>query len=263
MLRRLVILSALVLMQLGCSGSSPCDGSGGSATCTRVLFIGNSYTYVNDLPTMFATLATSGGHSVKTGMLAEGGATLADHAASAETATTLAAKRWNVVVLQEQSEIPSVDSFRQRQMYPAARQLVRMVRDAGAEPVFFLTWAHRDGWPENGIADYSSMQSAIDEGYLAIAGEQSAATAPVGYAWWTLLARDPRAGLWLDDGSHPTVEGTYLAACVFYTTIFRQSPQGLAYHAGLSADEAAIVQEIAAKVVLNDPARWGARTTAP
>jgi hypothetical protein len=256
MRRRLLILCALVLTQVGCSGN-PCSGSGTSASCTRVLFIGNSYTYVNDLPTMFATLAASGGHHVTTGILAVGGATLADHAASTETAARLASARWSIVVLQEQSQLPAADPFRQGQMYPAARLLVRMVRDAGAEPMFFLTWAHRDGWQQYGMADYSSMQAAIDDGYLTIAAEEKAAVAPVGYAWWTLLGREPGAGLWESDGSHPTVEGTYLAACVFYATIFRQSPKGLDYHAGLPDDEAATVQETAATVVPGDPARWG------
>src|SRR6266545_6669802 len=180
--RRLLILCALVLTQVGCSAGAACQSQGDSADCTRVLFVGNSYTYVNDLPAMFATLATSGGHSVETGMLAEGGATLADHAASADTAAMLASARWGVVVLQEQSEIPSINLLRQGEMYPAARRLVRMIRDAGARPIFFLTWAHRDGWPAYGMADYSSMQSAIDDAYLAIAGTQNAGVAPVGYA---------------------------------------------------------------------------------
>jgi len=81
---------------------------------------------------MFTSLAESGGHEVATGMLAQGGATLVDHVAAADTTTALASTHWNVVVLQEQSQIPSVDAFRQVQMYPAARQLVRMVRAAGA-----------------------------------------------------------------------------------------------------------------------------------
>jgi hypothetical protein len=258
MLRRLLILCALALALVGCSGGRPC-GSAGSAACTRVLFVGNSYTYVNDLPAMFATLAKSGGHDVETGMAAEGGATLTDHVDSGDAASNLTSARWGIVVLQEQSEIPSVDALRQSEMYPAARRLVRLVRAAGAEPIFFLTWAHRGGWPEYGMADYTSMQAAIDTGYLSIARDQSAAVAPVGYAWWTLLHGDPVAALWQDDGSHPTVEGTYLAACVFYATIFRQSPAGLAYHAGLPAAEAATVQETAATVVLGEPATWGLR----
>jgi hypothetical protein len=257
MLRPLVVLSALALVQIGCGGSSSaCDASGGSAACTRVLFIGNSYTYVNDLPTMFATLARSGGHDVKTGMVAAGGASLADQVASAGTASTLGSARWSDVVLQDQSEMPSVESLRQSEMYPAARQLVGLVRAAGAQPIFFLTWAHRDGWPENGLPTYGSMQSAVDDGYLTVAAEESATIAPVGYAWWTLVTQNPAAALWLDDGSHPTVEGSYLAACVFYATIFRQSPVGLAYRADLPADEAVTAQTIAADVVLNQAARW-------
>ena len=255
MLRRLLILGALAPTLAGCSGKRACDT--GSAACTRVLFIGNSYTYTNDLPHVFKALASSGGESVDTGMVATGGATLAMQAASADTATAMASKQWSVVVLQEQSEIPAIEEFRQQQMYPAARRLVSMVRGAGARPVFFLTWAHRDGWPENGLPDYASMQSAIDDGYLTIAAGQKTAVAPVGYAWWTLLAQEPAADLWLDDNSHPTPEGTYLAACVFYATIFDRTPVGLHYHAGLPADEAATVQEVASKVVLGDPAKWG------
>ena len=102
MLRRLLILCALVLTLLGCSGGAACDNPS-SAACTRVLFIGNSYTFVNDLPTMFATLASSGGHSVETGMVAEGGATFAEHATSADTAAKLASARWSIVVLQNRA----------------------------------------------------------------------------------------------------------------------------------------------------------------
>ena len=169
MLRRLLILGALALALTltGCSGKHGCDVN--STSCTRVLFVGNSYTFVNELPGMFAKLAGSAGVDVATTMVAEGGATLADHASAAETTAALASERWNYVVLQEQSEIPSIEQFRQQQMYPAARTLVGMVRGAGAVPIFFLTWAHRDGWPENGLTDYAAMQSAIDDGYLTIA----------------------------------------------------------------------------------------------
>jgi hypothetical protein len=241
-------------LQLGTGCPDPERTTG----CTRVLFIGNSYTTVNDLPSVFVNLARSGGHRVEAGTAAGGGWTLADHAGSSATAVKLASAKWDIVVLQEQSQIPSVDQFRQDQMYPAARRLVGTIRNQGARPLFYLTWAHRDGWPENGIANYASMQSAIDDAYLAIAADQRAAVAPVGYAWSTLLAQESPAALWQDDGSHPTAAGTYLAACVFYATIFRETPKGLGYHSSLSADEAARVQAVAAETVLADPTKWPA-----
>jgi uncharacterized protein DUF4886 len=233
-----------------------CPDAAQSPACTRVLFIGNSYTMVNDLPSMFVNLARSGGHRVEVGTAAEGGWSLADHAGSSVTAATLASANWDIVVLQEQSQIPSVEQLRQAQMYPAARRLIGAIRNQGARPLFFLTWARRDGWPENGMPDYASMQSAIDDGYLAIAADQHAAVAPVGNAWSALLRRDSPATLWQDDGSHPTVAGTYLAACVFYATIFRESPKGLGYHSNLSPDEATTLQIVAGETVLADPAEW-------
>jgi len=249
-----VVAAAMaILLVLGLSASAGCGLPTDSAPCTRVLFIGNSYTSVNDLPSVFADLARSGGHRVDAGRATADGARLADHASSSSTAAAMTSAKWNVVVLQEQSQIPAVEQFRQAEMYPAARALVASVRQAGAQPMFFLTWAHRDGWPENGLVDYRSMQSAIDDAYLAIAGEQHAAIAPVGYAWQAVLAHEASPGLWQDDGSHPTAKGTYLAACVFYAAIFRESPAGLTYRGNLSDVEASKLQEVAAATVLSDP----------
>ena len=233
-----------------------CPSQQRAPACTRVLFIGNSYTTVNDLPGVFAGLARSGGHRVETKSAAVDGWTLANHADSPATATALTASSWDIVVLQEQSQIPAIEDFRQTQMYPAARRLISSIRDRGARPLLYLTWGRRDGWPETGMPTYASMQSAIDDGYLAIAADQRVAIAPVGDAWATMVTRTPRMELWQDDGSHPSEAGTYLAACVFYATIFRESPKGLAYHGSLTAEVAAMIQSVAAETVLVDPGKW-------
>jgi len=242
----------IVTMNTGCPSEERVPA------CTRVLFIGNSYTTVNDLPGVFASLARSGGHRVETKSAAVDGWTLANHADAPATATALTAGRWDIVVLQEQSQIPAIEEFRQTQMYPAARRLISAIRNQGARPLFYLTWGRRDGWPQTGMPTYASMQSAIDDGYLAIAADQRVATAPVGDAWATLVARGAGGTLWQPDGSHPTEAGTYLAACVFYATIFRESPKGLGYHASLSPEAATMIQEVATDTVLADPAKWPA-----
>jgi hypothetical protein len=236
-------------------GPSPCVAQD-AAPCSRVLFIGNSYTYVNDLPTMFAALAGAGGHRVETGMAAEGGATLADQLNSSGTLDKLGSAKWDFVVLQEQSQIPASEQARVQQMYPAARLLVRRIEDAGARPIFFMTWAHRDGWPENGLPDYESMQVAIDDGYLGIARELGVPVAPVGYAWLLAHRQDPRLDLWQPDGIHPSMQGSYLAACVFYAAVFHESPEGLSYLADLPGQTARLLQTAAADAVLTRPEQW-------
>jgi hypothetical protein len=232
-------------------------GNGSNPTAVvKVLFIGNSYTMVNDLPSMFARLACAGGHRVEASMAASGGWTLANHAASPETLAKLKEQKWNFVVLQEQSQIPSQAAARTYTMYPAARQLTGQITASGARPVFFLTWAHANGWPEAGLPNYDAMQAQLAVGYLSIAQELRAPVAPVGTAWSATLTLAPHLQLWQADGSHPTSMGTYLAACVFYATLFRQSPAGLTYRADLSSSAAATLQQIAAETTLKDPQRW-------
>lgn len=245
-----------MLLTFPLTACAPRPGCSGAADCTRVLFVGNSYTFVNDLPTVFATLAASGGHDVDTGMDAQGGETLAQHAQDGNGLSQIDGGHWTYVVLQEQSEIPAIPSSRDASMYPAVRTLAARVRGAGAQPLLFLTWGHKAGEPDLGLRDFSAMQDALDDGYKRVAADQHTPIAPVGEAWFRLTQDEPGAALWQDDGSHPTAEGTYLAACVFYATIFHASPKGLTYHGDLSDDEAARVQQVAADTVLTDPARW-------
>jgi hypothetical protein len=251
-MKRFLFFVILLFVSCSCSPATKCKDSQ-DTSCTRVLFIGNSYTFVNDLPNMFAKLAKSGGHKVEVGMSAQGGWLLADHIQSRETLNLLNSKKWNIVVLQEQSQIPAVQQARSREMVPAARELVRKIRETGAIPIFFITWAHRQGMPENGMNDYESMQAQINYGYTSIAQELKAAVAPVGPAWLTAIKEYPELELWQADGSHPTEQGTYLGACVFYAVIFHESPEGLAYRANLSKENVKAIQAVASKTVLNMP----------
>jgi hypothetical protein len=232
-----------------------------SDACTRVLFIGNSYTSVNDLPGTFAAIARSGGRDVEVAMSAPGGATLADHVRSAATRAALVAQPWDVVVLQEQSVFPAVDGSRTGSFEPAVRSLVGSVMAIGARPLLLATWAHRDGAPGMGVPDYATMQARIDAAYAGIGRELGAGVAPVGAALTATHAADPAIDLWQADGSHPTAAGTYLAACVAYAAVFGASPLGLGGEDDLPDATRRTLQEAAAAIVLGDPSAWGLSPT--
>jgi hypothetical protein len=78
----------------------------------------------------------------------------------------------------------------------------------------------------------------------------------VGYAWFVVRQQDPGIELWQSDQSHPSQAGTYLAACVFYATLFDQSPVGLSYHGGLSDGDAHALQSAAGSSVLDLANEW-------
>jgi hypothetical protein len=256
---RSVAAGLLLAAALAGCGSSPAATCPADSSCVRVLFLGNSYTYVNDLPATFARLAASGGRQVETAMVAGGGETLDQHALSSESLARISSGPWTYVVLQEQSEIPAVPASRQYAMYPAARKLAAAIEAAGAIPMFYMTAAHRDGAPAYGITGYDAMQLAIDDGYTTIARELGVPVAPVGYTWFVVRRQNPDIDLWQSDGSHPSVAGTYLAACVFYAAIFRASPEGLGFDDGLPPDQARVLQAAAAANVVGLEAQWGLR----
>jgi len=215
--------------------------------CVRVLFLGNSYTYVNDLPAVFRRLALAGGQNVQTGMVANGGETLAQHAASPDSLGAIRGSSWQFVVLQEQSEIPAFTSAWQSQMFPAAETLVSDVRAAAATPILLETWAHRDGLPDEGL-DYAAMQVAIDTNYGELGRALGVTVAPAGQAWAAVLRLDPTTVLWQDDGSHPSSAGTYLVACALYARLFHVSPVGISDTEGLSSNLARALQTVAGQL---------------
>ena len=248
--RRILIgcLLCIIVFTSGCSTSAK-DPE------LRILFLGNSYTFVNNLPRALTELARSGGHEIGTEMSAVGGWTLAQHAQSQETLQRINGAKFDLVVLQEQSQIPADVQSRTAVMFPAVRTLVQQIRSAGAKPVLFATWTHRDGWPEKHIYGYESMQTEITAGYQEIAHELGVAVVPVGEAWRRAASGLAAEQLWQSDGSHPVEGGTYLAACVFYASLFHESPEGLSYQGALSDDLARTLQSVARQVVLSDSSR--------
>jgi hypothetical protein len=255
-LMRWVLCAAILVSVWMLLTSFTCLNLPGTQRCTNVLFIGNSYTAFNNLPAIFVALSRAGGHKVASQSLSEGGWTLAEHASAAETLSALNSRPWDYVILQEQSEIPAEAASREELMDPAARTLVNEIESTGSTPVFFLTWAHRDGLPAAGLEDYQAMQIALDQGYLEIARELQVEVAPVGAAWGSALETDPALTLWQADGSHPTPSGTYLAACVFYAVLFQESPLGLPPLAGISRSTARELQAAAENAVFTDPQQW-------
>src|SRR5262245_10775292 len=196
---------------------------------TRILFVGNSYTYFNDLPAIVETLARDGGHAIETRMVAPGGWRLKDHFEKGEARGVLHEGHWDFVVLQEQSTLGanvSIDGLPRvasdAVFRPWAEAWAREVAAAGAKPVFYLTWARKKS-PE----DQAFLTGAVRSAASATRSE----VAPVGPAWALARERRPSLELYIDDGSHPSPAGSYLAACTLYATLFRASPVGLSSRA--------------------------------
>ncbi len=185
-----------------------------------VLFVGNSYSF--GVPRAFSKLADAGGKKVRIGHSMFGGWSLARHVASEATLRKIRAGTWDVVVLQEQSEIPALPARkRAAAMFPPLRQLVTETRQHGAIPLLYQTWGRREGDKSISHDDFHAMNSRLRDGYQAASRNAGGVVVvPVGDAWEREISAGRGGGLFMDDGSHPSAAGNALTAELFYEAIF-------------------------------------------
>ena len=181
-----------------------------TARKVRILFIGNSFTTRNDVPALLAGLAANAeeGVSIESEIVAAGGASLRRHLNAGKAAELLKASAWDYVVLQEQSTLPVKNRLR---THENIRDFHELIRDTKARTVLYMTWA-RQKTPET--------QKELTAAYEEIGEEIGALVVPVGRAWEALLDNHPEVTLHDADGSHPSLTGSYLAACVFQWSLF-------------------------------------------
>ena len=229
----------------------------------KVLFIGNSYTEVNNLPLLVQQVAASVGETVDYESNTPGGCTFSQHCTN-RSMELIQQGGWDIVVLQEQSQLPS---FPQSQVevesFPFASQLVEAVYryNPAAEAMFYMTWGRENGDQANAVyfpvlETYEGMDSMLYERYMYMARTYDASVCPVGRVWRYLRFNHPEIGLYQADGSHPSMAGSYAAACAFYTLIFRSSPLEITYNPELSESDASIIREAVQRVVFDTLSFW-------
>lgn len=185
-----------------------------------VLFVGNSYSF--GVPKAFSKVAAAQGRKIRTGHATYGGWTLKQHAGNAPTLRKIREGRWDIVVIQEQSEIPAMSAKKcSAAMFPPLRQLTQEARQQDAIPVLYQTWGRRDGDPKLPKDDFHAMNARLRDGYQAAAKYAGdLVVVPVGDAWDREISAGRGSELFMPDGSHPTPRGNELTAETFFTAFF-------------------------------------------
>jgi hypothetical protein len=130
-----------------------------------------------------------------------------------------------------------------------------------------MTWGHKYGDQSNcqnyqPLCTYQGMQWRLRQSYVEMAENNDAWLSPVGMAFAKIIETNPEIELYSADNSHPSVYGTYLAACTFYSTIFHKSPVGSTYiSSGINVNQAEILQNAAWSVFADSLDTWNIDTT--
>lgn len=228
------------------------------------LFIGNSYTGVNNLPSLTQNLANSLGDTLTVDSNTPGGSTFNAHTSNTTTLNKIALGGWDYVILQAQSQEPSFPPVQvATDTYPYATILVDSILSADpcTVPLFFMTWGRENGDQTNcasypPICTFNGMQERLRQSYLEMSIDNEAEVSPVGAAWKYVRDNYPSIDLYSSDGSHPSIYGSYLAACVHYASIFKKSPVGASFISSLSATDALTLQTVAEMVVIDSLETW-------
>ena len=231
----------------------------------KVFFVGNSYTYTNNLPELVNFIAASTGDVLNYQSHTIGGATLKQHAQNQAVTSVINQGNWDYVVLQEQSQMPSFpNSYIQTEMHPYAKQLADLTKSSNAcgNPIFFMTWGYRNGDATNCangntlVCSYEGMDDLISSRYTDMAQINEGLISPVGKVWRTIRQQHPSMDLYSSDGSHPSYLGSMAAAYTFYTILFKKNPELATFNGNLTATESQTIKSIVKNIVYDNLNTW-------
>ncbi|MBK9317516.1 MAG: T9SS type A sorting domain-containing protein [Bacteroidetes bacterium] len=212
----------------------------------KVLFLGNSYTNYNNLPQIVQDVALSAGDTLDVDSYTPGGYQLIDHAADVISQNKIMAGGWEYVVIQGQSQEPVTLS---NQFYTGGSALYNLIKqyNACAVTMPYMTWGRKNGDALNCAAfpvmcTYQGMDTTIRRRYLNLTSNINGEVSPVSVVWNYLRQNNPGIDLYQADESHPSLAGSYAAACCFYASIFKKDPTLITFNSGLSATDASIIR---------------------
>jgi hypothetical protein len=227
---------------------------------TSVLFIGNSFTFMNNMPFIFKDIAESKGKKIFVDTVVEGGKNFEYHASRPETFSTIKSRKWDYVIIQGHSnELAQPESKVDKNSLPFAQKIVDSIRENNpcTQVIVYMTWAYKNGNPKWApISSYDSMQYRVKNQYLRFADLLDARVSPVGEVWKTIRTNYSGINLYDPDNQHPSLYGSYLSACTHFATIFQESPLGNTSQVQVEQAVRQIIESNASQVVLNNLNQW-------
>lgn len=226
----------------------------------RVLFVGNSLTYFNDMPTLFENIAAAKGHRVSVESYTVGGAGLAEMVASSEVVRLVESERWDKVVLQPGTGESAGGSIATDSVAAVVRGLIDVLQVGSPEAKVCLYEISNGITPGDGEGDYDyylMTQQRILDSVTRIARLSGVCFAPAGECFRDHYATNHDLMLHSSfNDVHPNLAGSYLVACAIFETLYEEPVVPCDYYGPLDREQAEYLQEIADSVVLPNRERW-------
>lgn len=217
MFRRSIIAIAICLLLTGIINAQD---------TLKVLFVGNSYVYMSDIPALTSRISGGTNTYILTSSSTAGGAGLSNHwngDGGLKTKQMISNEAFDYVILQERSmgTIQRPEEFHQY-----VKLFSKYCRKKGAEPMLYQTWARQYA---------PNTQTQISDTYKKAALDNSVILAPIGDTWWMVREKNPKVNLFLADGSHQSALGAFLVACTMVKVLTGELPE-MSYFSQINED---------------------------
>lgn len=234
----------------------------------RILFLGNSLVFFNDLPGVLEQLMKAAGKEVYVQSVTKGSATISDFTDEStvvgqKALPLLQNERWDYVIIEPSRRITPFEATVREAELASAKKIREYALRAGGDVLLYSVWGNNNGkvhefYAESPIRIERVATHPMErKAHTAFLQRTNAAfsvelggvkIAEVGYAFENLICAHPEINPYHADHRHPCPEGTYLAACVIYETIFGESVKPIPFTLDLPASD--ILKEIADATVL-------------
>lgn len=226
----------------------------------KVLFLGNSYTGVNNLPQIIHDVALSAGDTLVFDSYTPGGYQLIDHSLDITSQTKIMNGGWDYVVIQGQSQEP-ITFYNDFNIGGSGLNNLIKQYNPCAVTMPYMTWGRKNGDAFNCasfpvMCTYQGMDTTIRNRYLSLTNFINGEVSPVSVVWNYLRQNYPNIELYQPDESHPSAAGSYAAACCFYASLFKKDPTLITFNSGLSSSDASIIKNAVKTQVFDSLQLW-------
>lgn len=225
---------------------------------TRVLLVGNSFTYFHDCDSMLLQISRSQGLDIRLGEFLKGGQTFGQHLNLPRTSEAIAAGSYHYAFIQDYSNNAALYSRDKRKdILKNTRELKRRILQASPDCQVILerTWSY-EGSDAGGFGSAANLDLYLGKGAAEIARKTDVWMSPIGIGFNTVRAERPDINLFEPDAKHQSAAGSYLKCCINYLVLTGKPFKGTVATCGVDPDTAAYLRQVAERTVLGQEKKY-------
>lgn len=174
----------------------------------KILFVGNSLTYSNNLPLLVTQIANEQEINLSTELLAKSNYALIDHWDEGELQLKINSKSFDFIIVQQG---PSSQKEGRKLLFDSIKKLNKICRQNKSQLAVFMVWPSKQ---------YYQTFDKVNKNHREVAEKYNTLLCPVGEIWKAHFDKTNDFDYYASDGFHPSLKGSQVAAKIIVKSLF-------------------------------------------